>query len=88
MTSHLIKTVACVVGLAFVAAAPADAAKARKDRKPAAARSVVTAQPHYRGTNLFMAGPIYFGNEYLGDDPDPFIRSQILRDLGARYDND
>ena len=23
--------------------------------------------------------------DYLGDDPDPFIRSQILRDLGAHY---
>ena len=45
----------------------------------------VTANSRYRGTNLFPAGPIYNGTDYLGDDPDPFIRSQILRDLGAHY---
>jgi hypothetical protein len=88
MTPHLLKIVVCVAGLAFVAAVPADAKKARKDRKPVAARTVVTAQPYYRGTHLFPAGPIYFGQDYLGDDPDPFIRSQILRDVGVRYDNE
>ncbi len=24
-------------------------------------------------------------NDYLGNDPDPFIRLMIQRDLGARY---
>ena len=42
-------------------------------------------QTKYRGANLFPVGPIYHGQDYLGDDPDPFIRSQIYRDLGARY---
>jgi len=39
----------------------------------------------YRGTEKFRAGPLYNGADYLGDDPDPFIRSQIYRDMGQRY---
>ena len=34
---------------------------------------------------LFHCGPVYNGNDYLGSDPDPFIRLMIQRDLGARY---
>jgi hypothetical protein len=45
----------------------------------------VTVHPLYRGANLFPPGPIYYANEYLGDDPDPFIRLQIWRDLGAHF---
>jgi hypothetical protein len=26
------------------------------------------------------APPVYFGGSYIGQDPDPFIRSQLLRD--------
>lgn len=87
MSSLAIKLMASVIGLAFVlaAAAPADAAKARKHKKVAAAHTTIRVQPWYRGTNLFPAGPVYNGRDYLGDDPDPFIRSQILRDLGAHY---
>ena len=32
-----------------------------------------------------LAGPLYNGQEYLGDDPDPNIRSYLLRDLSGRY---
>jgi hypothetical protein len=38
-----------------------------------------------RGANLFHCGPIYNGKDYLGDDPDPFTRLMIQRDLGAKY---
>ena len=38
-----------------------------------------------RGANLFHCGPLYNGNDYLGNDPDPFIRLMIQRDLGAKY---
>ena len=59
----------------------ADAAK--KTRHPhktaAAAQAADPAPSRYRGTNLFPCGPVYSGNEYPGNDPDPFIRSQILR---------
>jgi hypothetical protein len=37
------------------------------------------------GANVFPTGPLYFGNTYLGDDPDPNIRFQLWRDLGARF---
>jgi hypothetical protein len=86
MPSIPVKLMACVIGLAFiVASAPADAAKARKHKKVASAHKTVRVQSGHRGTNLFPVGPLYNGQDYLGDDPDPFIRSQIYRDLGARY---
>ena len=66
----------------------ADAAKKHKHAKhkaTAVARST-TAQGQYRGTDKFSAGPLYYnGGEYLGDDPDPNIRFQIWRDLGAHF---
>jgi len=85
MPSLMIKLMASVIGLAvvIVAAAPADAAKARKQKR--LAHATVRVQTGHWGTKLFPAGPLYNGQDYLGDDPDPFIRSQIYRDLGARY---
>ena len=87
MASLAVKLMVSVIGLAFVlAATSADAAKARKHKKPVAAHAAaVTAKSGYRGTNLFPAGPIYHANDYLGDDPDPFIRLMIQRDIGAHY---
>ena len=37
------------------------------------------------GQTCFRLGLSINGNDYLGDDPDPFIRFQIQRDLGAHY---
>ncbi len=91
MASPAFKLIVSAIALAFVlAAAPADATKARKHKKQMTAHvtghaATATANSRYRGTNLFPAGPIYNGTDYLGDDPDPFIRSQILRDLGSHY---
>jgi hypothetical protein len=86
MATLAVKLMVSTIGLAFVlAAAPADAAKARKHKKLASAHAAVRVQTGYWGTNLFPAGPIYNGNDYLGDDPDPNIRFQINRDLGAHY---
>jgi hypothetical protein len=42
-------------------------------------------QPAFRYQGGVPAGPLYNGQDYLGNDPDPNIRSQILRDLGGRY---
>jgi hypothetical protein len=84
MTSLTIRISASVLALAFVLATAADA-RPRKDRQPAGARTAVTVYAQHRGANLFPPGPVYYGNEYLGDDPDPFIRQQILRDLGAHF---
>ena len=87
MPSLALKSMACVIGLAFVlaAAAPADAAKARKHKKVARVQTTAQVQGKYWGTHLFPAGPVYHGPDYIGDDPDPNIRFQLLRDLGARY---
>jgi hypothetical protein len=87
MSSFTVKLMACVIGLTLATAAsvPADAAKARKHKRVAAAHMTARVQTGYWGTNLFPAGPIYNGPDYLGDDPDPNIRFQILRDLGAHY---
>ncbi len=85
MPSLTIKLIACAIAAAFVAiaAAPAEAAKARKHKKIAAVQTTV--QTQYRGINKFPAGPLYSGRTYLGDNPDPFIRSQIHRDINAIY---
>jgi len=85
MASLPLKLMMSFVALALVlAAAPADAAKARKHKKTAHAAAVAV-KPGYRGTALFPAGPVYHANDYLGDDPDPFIRLQLQRDLNAHY---
>jgi hypothetical protein len=84
MRSFPIRMLAAAIALVFVLAAAADA-KPRKDRQPPGVRTVVTVYPHHRGANLFPAGAVYYGTEYLGEDPDPFIRQQLLRDLTAHF---
>ncbi len=71
------------VGLAasLVAASSAEAKKT-KTAKPAVSAGAVAS---CRGSNLVPCGPIYNSTDYLGTDPDPFIRLMIQRDLGARY---
>ena len=82
------------VTLALCLAAPAEAANTGKRKKPIAGSTAhptkprhvtVAAQPAFRLQGGVPAGPLYFGRDYLGDDPDLNIRSQILRDLGGRY---
>lgn len=86
MASRSVYAVVAVAALAVFFGAPADAAsKAHKHKKPvvadASGRTTV-----YRGADKFPVGPLYFnGGEYLGDDPDPFIRLQLWRDLGAHF---
>ena len=83
-----VKLIVLSIAVAFVAAGPGDAIGQTQPKKRMAAPAPVSAaKPAVRTTDrsAFPPGPVYFGNDYLGDDPDPFIRSQILRDLGARY---
>ena len=85
------KLILLAIGLAFLltASAPADAAsKVRKQKRHIAQTTASTKTTHYRGTHLFRAGPLYNGPDYMGDDPDPFIRSQIMRDISGRYGGD
>ena len=82
-------------GLALSLAAPAEAAKQGKHAKAKrhALAAAVHAARHSRAAATapkgyfhggVPRGPLYNGQDYLGDDPDPNIRSQILRDMG-RY---
>jgi hypothetical protein len=79
--------VAIFVG-AFTLATSANAenaAKARKHKKVATTSKTERVDPYHRGTNLVPAGPLYFGGVYLGDDPDPNIRFQLMRDISGRF---
>ena len=81
------------VTLGLCLAAPVEAAKTGKHKKVADAtaypakhrRATVVAQPAFRYQGGVPVGPLYNGQDYLGNDPDPNIRSQILRDMGGRY---
>jgi len=72
----------CVAALAIASSAEA-ASKTKRQAaaRPQAANNTATC----RGANLFPCGDIYSGNDYLGTDPDPFIRLMIQRDLGVHY---
>ena len=85
MTSRPFKLVVCALSLAVVLASSANAAKKKKKPRPVAPQVTVGSSVPCRGANLFPCGPIYNGNDYLGDDPDPFIRLMIQRDLGSKY---
>ena len=86
LSSLPFKLLALVLVSAFALASPADA-KIRKHKK-----ATVTSQPTYGtqdwGTNLVRPGPLYFSGVYLGDDPDPNIRFQIMRDISGRFGGD
>lgn len=79
--------VSAAVGLVLCLAAPAEAAKAGKHKRAAQPtkhrHAVVSAAPVYRYGGV-RPGPLYNGQDYLGDDPDPSIRSYLMRDMG-RY---
>jgi hypothetical protein len=87
MPSLTLKLLAGVVAFAFII--PAQAETVRKHKRVAAVHANVHAMAQaplkYRGTDKFPAGPIYNSRTYLGDDPDPFIRSQLARDVNAVY---
>jgi hypothetical protein len=79
---------AVAIGLVLGLASPAEAAS--KKRHPpkhsgvnASAMTPGGTTGEYQGGVL--KGPLYNGQDYLGDDPDPNIRAYLLRDLGSRY---
>ena len=70
----------------IAAAAPADAKTPKHPHKKVVVAHRVKAEPRCRGDAVFACGPLYYnGGEYLGDDPDPNIRFQLWRDLGAHF---
>jgi hypothetical protein len=82
MTLLPVKLVVAAFGIAVLLATPADAQKARKDRTQAAAKPATTAT-----ASQLPSGPntVWFGNEYLGADPDPRIRHELMRDLSSHF---
>ena len=70
-------------GVVFTVPASAQQAKDPKQKKQVASQNVQRANPSVRGPEA--RGGLYYQGYYLGDDPDPFIRLQIMRDLGARF---
>jgi hypothetical protein len=83
MALRLLKPLICALMLAVLLTSSANAAK--KLKTPVHHQATAANSEHCRGANLAPCGPVYFQNYYLGDDPDPFIRSQIQRDLGAKF---
>ena len=80
--------VSAAVSLALCLAAPAEAVNTGKYKTAHAVkhrRAVTAARPAFRYQGGVPVGPLYNGQDYMGDDPDPNIRSQILRDMGGRY---
>lgn len=80
----LIVTVSLAATLAASASASAKSAATKTKRAKPIAPAAGTAST-CRGSNLFHCGPLYNSTDYLGNDPDPFIRLMIQRDLGAKY---
>jgi hypothetical protein len=76
-----LKLLVGVLGVSVMLVASAAAAKKQRPAAPSSANNAALC----RGGNLFHCGPIYNSNDYLGTDPDPFIRLMIQRDLGAKY---
>jgi hypothetical protein len=87
--SFKVLVAAFVAAFAFATSANADnAGKVRKHKKVATTSKTLQADPYHRGTNLVPAGPLYFSGVYLGDDPDPNIRFQLMRDISGRFGGD
>jgi hypothetical protein len=79
--------VGIVTMAATIAASGASAASKSKKARHIAPHTapMAGAASSCRGANRFPCGPVYNSTDYLGNDPDPFIRLMIQRDLGAKY---
>ena len=85
MKTLSVALIVSAVGLASVAS-PAEAAQKKHRYHSAAAANAMTpggTAGTFQGGVL--RGPLYNGQDYLGDDPDPNIRAYLLRDLSGRY---
>jgi hypothetical protein len=86
MKTLSVTLIVSVIGLA-VAAVPAEAAKKkyRHYHSGYAANAMTPGGTTATFQGGVMRGPLYNGQDYLGDDPDPSIRAYLLRDLSGRY---
>jgi len=78
MRIHPLTPVLSAIVLTVLLASPAEAAKARKHGPHVAANAQTVS--YQRDPNS-----VWYGNEYLGTDPDPRIRHELLRDLAAHF---
>jgi hypothetical protein len=78
------------IGLAFVLASPAEAAKSSKYKKHTGVTYVKKHRPAATVATVggfqggVRSGPLYNGQDYIGDDPDPSIRAYLIKDM-TRY---
>ena len=85
MKTLSVALIVSAIGLALVAS-PAEAAKKKyRQHSGAAANAMVPGGTTATFQGGVMRGPLYNGQDYLGDDPDPNIRAYLLRDLTGRY---
>ena len=85
MKTLSVALIVSAIGLA-VAASPAEAAKKKyRHHAGAAANAMVPGGTTGAFQGGVLTGPLYNGQDYLGDDPDPNIRAYLLRDLSGRY---
>ena len=84
-SKSLLAAIGIVAGVMLALPASAEPAKSEKPKKPEATEVAKPARTSSRSADKFRGGPLYNGRDYLGDDPDPFIRMMIQRDLTARY---
>ena len=78
MRIHPLAAVLTAFVLTILLAAPTEAAKARKHSSPATVMADA-------GRLQQAPNSVWYGAEYLGTDPDPRIRHELLRDLTAHF---
>ena len=85
MKTLSVALIVSALGLAVVAS-PAEAAK-KKGRHHAgvSANAMVPGGTTATFQGGVMRGPLYNGQDYLGDDPDPNVRAFLLKNLSGRY---
>jgi hypothetical protein len=84
MASQTFKLLVAALSLAVVLAPSVNAAAKSKQHSPTR-QAMAGSSGSCRGAANFRCGAVYNGNDYLGNDPDSFIRLMIQRDLSARY---
>jgi len=88
MTSPAIRLLASAIGFGMLLSSPVDAAQRNKQRAYGDQRySGVTVAPRSSSGSPLVCwnGCGHAGSIVMGTDPDPFIRSQILREGSAFF---
>jgi hypothetical protein len=85
MPAHPIKALLTIVSVALLLSSAAEAAKKRNER-PHVAASHAARSVNATAYRTAASPPlVVFGGRVIGTDPDPRIRHELLRDLGAVF---